>query len=59
MIEYGDILSEPEEELEDGMVFRLNAGPSSEVPEVKEKKGDDPMWASSSSAPMDWFFADE
>ena len=55
MSEYGDILSEPEGDLEDGMVFRLNL----KAPEVKEKKGDDPMWASSSSAPMDWFFAEE
>ena len=36
------------------------AGTSLETPEiVKEKKGDDPMWAGDSSLPEDWLFAEE
>ena len=58
MFEYGDVLDEPKEEIENGMVFRLD--PRLSQQEAKEKKdADDPMWASSSSAQMDWFFADE
>jgi hypothetical protein len=55
VVEYGDVLSEPEGELENAVVFRLDAGMN---PAAKEKRSDDPMWASSST-PIDWFFADE
>jgi len=43
------------EDLHDDMVFSLNP----EEPKVKEQKDDDPMWAPASSAPTDWFHADE
>ncbi|MCL5421689.1 MAG: hypothetical protein M1461_04370 [Nitrospirae bacterium] len=53
MIEHGDILEEGKDLLQDDMTFRLDYQQGS------EKKDDDPMWASASSSPADWFFADE
>ncbi len=55
MKEYGGIHGDPQEELHDDVVFSLNP----EEPDVKEQKDNDPMWASASSAPVDWFYADE
>lgn len=57
MVEYGDILDESQGDIENGMVFRLDPKLNKEVEEKKDT--DDPMWASASSAQMDWFFADE
>jgi hypothetical protein len=57
VVEYGDILDESQGDIENGMVFRLDPKLNKEVEEKKDT--DDPMWASASSAQMDWFFADE
>ena len=53
MREDGDIIEEGKDLLQDGMTFRLDYRQGS------KKEDDDPMWASVSFAPGDWFFADE
>lgn len=53
MIEHGDILEEGKDLLQDDMTFSLD------YQQVNKKEDHDSMWASASSAPGDWFFADE
>jgi hypothetical protein len=64
--EYGDIPEELEDMLQDDMTFRLDPLKAFETEKGSPKSrqtfggtGDDPMWASASSGPGDWFFADE
>ena len=65
MLEYGEIPGEEQEELRDDMVFRLD--PLKALEEEGPSKGrwalgnsgGDPMWASASSSPCDWFMAEE
>jgi len=51
--EYGDSPEEGRGLLQDNMTFSL------EYEQARRKKDDDPMWASSSPAPGEWFFAEE
>ncbi len=54
-MECGDILDESQKDSESDMVFTLKE----KAPKEKEEKGDDPMWSSAVSAPMDWLYGDE
>jgi hypothetical protein len=49
--EYGDIPEDCSDLLQDGMIFKLDL--------TARKESEDPMWASASSGPGDWFLADE
>lgn len=53
MSDSGDILNESQGDLENSMAIRPD-------PTLKGKKEDtdNPMWLSSSSGPMDWFYTD-
>ena len=52
----GDILKESQEDPENTMAFKLES-PMKE--EEKKEGSDDPMWFSSSSGQMDWFYTEQ
>jgi hypothetical protein len=49
--EYGDNPEDCSDLLQDGMIFKLDL--------TARKEDEDPMWASASSGPGDWFFAED
>jgi len=49
--ECGDIPEDCSDLLQDGMIFKLDP--------TAGKEDEDPMWASASSGPGDWFLAED